>query len=162
MRSTEKILIQVFVIVLGIVFLAKLFFIQVVDSTYKKAADDNIIQKIIEYPYRGTIEDRNGKLLVYNQPIYDLQIVPKEVRVKDTARFCQIFGITLEEFKEKYQEAQKYSYVKSSIFIKQISHQDFARIQDHLVDYRVCHKSVDVRILTHVTKLIIRSYSPII
>ncbi len=136
MRSNEKVLIQFFIVAIGLVFLIKLFFIQVLDNTYKKAADDNIIQKIIEYPYRGLIEDRNGELLVYNQPIYDLQIVPREIQVPDTARFCEIFGITKQQFVDKYQEALEYSYVKPSVFIKQISHSDFASIQDFLVDYK--------------------------
>ena len=51
---------------------------------YKKNADSNAFLKKIEYPSRGVITDRNGKLLVYNQPSYDIMVVMNEARDHST------------------------------------------------------------------------------
>ncbi|MCZ6899732.1 MAG: penicillin-binding transpeptidase domain-containing protein [Bacteroidetes bacterium] len=135
MNEHKKYIVQGVFVLVGLVFLTKLFFIQIVSSDYKQAADDNIIQKIIDYPYRGVISDRNGELLVHNSPIYDLQVVPREVSLNDTLAFYKIFHITQKEFEQKMKAAASYSWVKPSIFIKQIPLEEFASIQDHLVNY---------------------------
>ncbi len=133
--DNRKIYIRAFVVLVSLVFLIKLFNIQVVSKSYKLAAENNIVQRIVEYPYRGLIYDRNHKFLVVNNPIYDLMIVPREVKVKDTARFCNLMGIDKDTFIEKYREARKYSMIKPSIFLKELSNIEFARIEDQLIDY---------------------------
>jgi len=135
MNESRKIIIRLGVIFVGLVFLIKLFSIQVLSDNYMQAAENNILQRIIEYPYRGLVYDRNGQLLVINDPIYDLMVVPMEVEVKDTTLFCSLFDISKEEFVEKYKEARQYSVIKPSIFIKQISNTEFARIQDKLINF---------------------------
>lgn len=135
MNDNRKYIIQFVFLLVGLIFLIKLFFIQVLDKTYQLAAENNIIQRIVEYPYRGLIYDRNGKIIVYNKPVYDLMMVPKEARVKDTLAFCNILGITREEFVEKATAAKKFSYVKPSPLLKQLSNENFAGIQGFLVDY---------------------------
>jgi len=135
MNDHRKYVIQGFFILIGLIFLIKLFYIQVTDSTYAKAAENNIILPVIEYPYRGLIYDRNKKLMVYNTPQYDIEVVPNEVNVTDTLAFCQVFGITKEEFESKIDQAKAYSYVKPSIFIKQITNLEFAALQNHIIDY---------------------------
>ncbi|MGK7397032.1 MAG: penicillin-binding protein 2 [Candidatus Cyclobacteriaceae bacterium M3_2C_046] len=135
MNENRKFFIKVFFILIGIVLLLKLFFLQVANQNYADAAERNIIQKVIEYPYRGLIYDRNGKLIVYNKPVYDLQVVPKDVVIKDTLELCNLLNITREELNEKLDQAKDYSYVKPSIFVKQISNDNFARIQDQLIEY---------------------------
>ncbi len=135
MNDSRKYVIQLGIILTGVIFLIKLFTIQVTDETYAKAATDNIVLPVIEYPYRGLLYDRNGELLVYNKPQFDLTVVPKEVYVSDTARFCKLVGITEAEFVEKLTAARKYSKVKPSTFLKQISNEEFASIQAHLVDF---------------------------
>ncbi len=127
--------IQIAFIVIGLLFLIKLFSIQVLDSNYQIAAENNVVEKVVQYPFRGLIYDRNGKLLVYNEPVYDLEVIPKEVAIKDTAAFCGVFNITEQEFVEKLQKAKKYSSVKPSVFLKQISNKNFAFVQEFLVDY---------------------------
>ena len=136
MDDQRKIVIWGAVILVGLIFLVKLFSIQVLSERYKSAAENNIIQKITEYPYRGLIYDRNKQLLVVNNPIYDLMIVPKEVQVKDTLKFCSFFNIDKSTFIEKYNEAKKYSVIKPSIFIKQISNEEFAAFQDNLIEFK--------------------------
>jgi len=133
--SARKFAIQITIILIGIVFLIKLFAIQVLDPTYQLAAENNVVERIVQYPYRGLIYDRNGKLIVYNEPVYDLEVIPKEVVIEDTLSFCRAFNITPEAFKEKMQKAEKYSSVKPSVFIKQISNKNFAAIQEFLIDY---------------------------
>jgi len=136
MNESRKIIIRLGVIFVGLVFLIKLFSIQVLSDNYMQAAENNILQRIVEYPYRGLVYDRNGELLVINNPIYELMVVPMEVEVKDTALFCSLFDITKDEFVEKYKEARRYSVIKPSIFIKQISNTEFARIQDKLINFK--------------------------
>ena len=122
-------------ILVGVVFLIKLFFLQVVHEEYQSFAEKNIIQRVAEYPYRGLIYDRYGKGLVYNAPIYDLLVIPRNVAYLDTLAFCKDFSISLAEFKNSMQKAKKYATIIPSVFIKNISHQAFATIQDHLSEY---------------------------
>jgi penicillin-binding protein 2 len=110
----------------------------VFDSKYVQAADNNIILKEIIYPYRGLIYDRNNQLIVYNEPIYEVMITKKDAIVQDTLHFCKVFSITKEDFLGKVVDMRKsrgYSPVKPFPFIKQISHKEFAEIQDYMVDF---------------------------
>lgn len=122
----------------GSIFLVKLFFIQVLSEEYKLAASDNSVKKTTIYPHRGIIYDRNGKELVVNTPVYDLMVVPREVKLKDTLAFCKLIGISLEEFKKNMKKAiiHPNSRNKPSAFLKQISKYDYAGIQDKLIDYQ--------------------------
>ena len=79
MNEGRKEIFQVVFVLIGIIFLVKLFFIQLLDDRYAQMADSNSIMKEIEYPSRGLIFDRNNKLLVYNSPEYDLLIVTNEL-----------------------------------------------------------------------------------
>jgi len=135
MNESRKYIIQLVFILTGIIFLIKLFSIQVLDNKYAEAATSNIIHRTIEYPYRGLIYDRNNNLIVFNEPQYNLTVVPSEVQNIDTIKFCRVFEITHEEFTTKMEEAKDFSYVQSSIFIKQLSNKDLARVQDYLVDF---------------------------
>lgn len=136
MDDTRKNIIQLIVIVVAATFLIKLFSIQVLDSKYAQAANSNIIHEVIEYPYRGLIYDRNGELIVFNTPQYNLTVIPKDVKKIDTAKFCELFQITKQDFIDKLEVAKKFSYVQPSIFIKQLSNKDLAKVQDYLVDFQ--------------------------
>lgn len=135
MFDSRKYILQAIFIVIGFIYLSKLFAIQVLSSEYKHAAESNIIMEVIEYPYRGLIYERNGKYLVVNEPEFDLLVIPNNVQPMDTSVFCLLVGITKKEFDEKLLSAKKYSYVKSSVFQKQISMEEYGKIQDFLVDY---------------------------
>ena len=135
MLENRRIVVQGLFILIGVVFLVKLFAIQVTDNTYQLKAERNIVQTITEYPFRGLMYDREGKLIVYNEPMYDLMVVPRDVYVEDTAAFCELFEITEDEFVANFQKAREYSPVKPSIFLKKISHQKYGRIQDHMFKY---------------------------
>lgn len=135
MKDQRPAVILIVIFLVSAVLLIKLFMIQVLDDSFMKRAERNAIQRIVDHPYRGLVYDRNGKLMVFNNPIFDLMIVPKEFKIQDTTQFCQLFKISKEELIEGYTAAKKYSSVKPSPLIKQISTTDFARIQDFLVDY---------------------------
>ncbi|HSJ68041.1 MAG TPA: penicillin-binding protein 2 [Anditalea sp.] len=135
MNNTRPAILISIVILIAIVLLTKLFMIQVADDSFLKRAERNAIQRVVDHPYRGLVYDRNEKLLVYNNPVFDLMVIPKEFTVKDTARFCELFNIEKEELILRYQAARKYSWVKPSPMVKAISNEDFARIQDYLIDY---------------------------
>jgi penicillin-binding protein 2 len=135
MREQRPAVILLVIFSLSAVLLIKLFSIQVLDDSFLKRAESNAIQRIVDHPYRGLVYDRRGKLMVFNNPIFDLMVVPKEFNVGDTARFCELFRISKEELITSYNAAKSYSRVKPSPLIKQLSTKDFARIQDFLVDY---------------------------
>ncbi len=135
MLEGRRIIIFLVFLAIGLVFIGKLFYLQMVDDTYEKAADNNAIRKIIQIPFRGEVYDRKGKLIVYNTPVYDLYVTPRKAVVKDTNRFCALFGVTKGYFDSTMHQARVYSRVKPSLFLKHLSKEDFARIQDALVDY---------------------------
>ena len=135
MLEGRRIIIFLVFLTIGMVFIGKLFYLQMVDDTYEKAADNNAIRKIIQIPFRGEVYDRKGKLIVYNTPVYDLYVTPRKAVVKDTNRFCALFGVTKGYFDSTMHQARVYSRVKPSLFLKHLSKEDFARIQDALVDY---------------------------
>lgn len=135
MKDQRPVVIILLILGVGLVLLTKLFSIQVMDDSFMKRAERNAIQRVVDHPYRGLVYDRNGKLLVYNNPIFDLMVVPKEFNVQDTARFLELFDISKEHLIENYNAARKYSWVKPSPLIKQISTTEFAKMQDYLIDY---------------------------
>jgi len=122
--------------VVVIIYLARLFYIQVIEDSYKLSANNNVLRSIIEYPARGLVYDRNGKLLVFNEAVYDLMVVPKQVKELDTLEFCRIIGITQEEFDKKIDKAKKFSRVKPSLFEKQLSAENYAVLQEKLFKYK--------------------------
>lgn len=136
MNDSRKLVIPGVIVLISVIYLVKLFSIQVLNQKYAEAAQGNIVQRVVEYPYRGLIYDRNGNLMVYNTPEYDLVVIPQQVDDLDTAKFCRVFNITREEFNEKLQEAKDYSWVKPSVVIRQLSNEDLARTGDHLVNFR--------------------------
>jgi penicillin-binding protein 2 len=138
MNEGRKEILQVVFVLTGILFLVKLFFIQILDDRYAQLAASNSIMKEIEYPFRGLIYDRNKDLLVYNSPEYDLLIIAKEVKELDSARFCDVFGISQNQLRQLIIELKgrkEYSPYKPTVFIKQLSNYDFAKIQEHLDEF---------------------------
>uniref|UniRef100_UPI004047B885 penicillin-binding transpeptidase domain-containing protein n=1 Tax=Roseivirga sp. TaxID=1964215 RepID=UPI004047B885 len=136
MWESRRFVIQGIFILIGVIFLIKLFALQVLDENYATKAERNIIQRIIEYPFRGLIYDRDKELLVYNEPIYDLMVIPKDVRIPDTTAFCDLLSIDRETFLANMATSRKYSAVKPSAFLKKISQEEYARIQDMLYNYQ--------------------------
>lgn len=107
-------------ITVTLVLLARLFYMQIIDDQYLLTANKNVQRKKIQYPARGVILDRNNKILVENQPVYDIMVTPKEVKPFDTVEFCRLLGIDKPAFDKKFEKAYKYSPVLQSTFMGQI------------------------------------------
>ena len=135
LENRRFIIIGVFCLV-GLLYAARLFYLQILDDSYSLESSSNSIKRVIEVPYRGQIYDRSGKLIVYNTPVYDLYVTPKRVKIPDTLAFCRLMNVTRAEFDSIIDLAKAYSPVKPSVFLRQLSKEDYARIQDALVDYR--------------------------
>lgn len=84
-----------------LIYVIRLFSLQVGDNDYKKFADNNAFLRKMLYPSRGFIYDRNGQLMVYNQPAYDVMMTPREVLPFDTLDFCETLGITREQYDKR-------------------------------------------------------------
>ncbi|MBP8777433.1 MAG: penicillin-binding protein 2, partial [Bacteroidaceae bacterium] len=102
--ENRKIVISGILIAVVLVYLIRLFLLQISTDDYKKNADSNALLKKIEYPSRGAIYDRNGKLLVYNQPVFDVLVTMNELKDLDTLDFCRTVKIDKEFFKSRMEE----------------------------------------------------------
>lgn len=133
LAERKYIIIGVFLLV-GLAFITRLFYIQVIDDSYKLDARNQAFRYQTEFPLRGYIYDRNNKLLVYNEAAYDLMVLPKNVKKIDTADFCDLLGITKESFKKKMLKAVQApnSPRRESIFEKQLSPREYASLQERL------------------------------
>jgi penicillin-binding protein 2 len=125
----------VFTILIGLVFIIRLFYLQVVNTSYKVSAENNSQSHVVIYPARGLIYDRNDELLVSNQAAYDIMVVPLNVREFDTTEFCAVLGITEENLRERLQRAKNYSYRANSVFMKQVSFDMAAVFQEKMYKY---------------------------
>jgi penicillin-binding protein 2 len=136
--SDRKYIISGFFIVVAIVYISRLFYIQIIDDKYKLDARNNAFRNRTEYPLRGYIYDRNGKLLVQNVLSYDLLVTPKLAKGCDTMALCQILEITKEEFLRKMKKACQApnSPRKESIFEKQLSNKVYAALQEKLYRFK--------------------------
>jgi penicillin-binding protein 2 len=132
---SRKYVVMTLIVLAAAVLIIRLFFIQVVTNTYRLSADNNVLRYITQYPARGLIHDRNGKLIVYNQAAYDLMVVPAQTSRMDTAMFCSLLGITNDFFRERMKAAVIYSRRAPSVFLKQVSVESYARFQEKLFMY---------------------------
>jgi penicillin-binding protein 2 len=137
MTESRKWVVLGFFFATGLIFLIRLFAIQVLDTEYKIAADDNSIKKIIVHPHRGIIYDRKGVVLVTNTPVYDLMVIPAQMKLKPNKikSLCELLGITETEFQKNWEKAKRESPHQPYPLIRQLSKQDYARVQDRLMDY---------------------------
>lgn len=115
-----------------LVLIIRLFVIQVVKDSYRLSADNNVLRYVTQYPARGLIYDRNGKLLVYNQAAYDLMVVPAQAVRIDTALLCSELDISKDVFIERMKAAVAYSKRAPSVFLKQISAENYAKFQEKI------------------------------
>ncbi len=135
LENRRFVVIGVFVFV-GLIFVFRLFYLQVLDDTYSINSSSNSIKRIIEVPVRGQIYDRNGKLIVYNSSVYDLVVTPYKVKIPDTLALCRLLGMERNEFDSLMNAAREYSRVKPYTFLRQLSKEEFASIQDAMVPYQ--------------------------
>lgn len=128
-------------ILIVLVYIARLFYLQIMTDDYKRYADSNAFLNKVQYPSRGAIYDRNGKLLVFNQPAYDITFVPREVAGLDTADFCHALNITREQFDNRMKDIRNrrmnpgYSKYTPQTFMTQLSAEECGIFQEKLFKF---------------------------
>lgn len=129
------------VVLLVLIFIIRLFYLQVVENDYKAWADSNAFLKKTLLPSRGMIYDRNDKLLVYNQPAYDVMLIMREIQPFDTLDFCNILSITKEQFEKRIAEIKNrrlnpgYSSYVPQVFMNHLSAQECGVLQEKLYKF---------------------------
>ena len=123
-------------VVIIAIYIVRLFLLQIMSDDYRKSADSNAFFKKVEFPSRGLITDRNGELLVYNEPAYDIMVVMNEQKGHiDTLEFCQALGITPEFYAKRMEDIKNgigYSRYTQQLFMSQISEKEFSVFQEKL------------------------------
>lgn len=134
----RKLLLLTTVILVGFVFILRLFYLQVYNNSAYDIFEDSAIRKVYNYPKRGYVYDRNGKLLVANQPSYDVMVIPREIEPLDSleiAEFCNLLKITPQDYAKKLERATNYSPRLPSPFVPQLSKSDYAVLQEKMRKY---------------------------
>ena len=134
--SDRSRVVKLIFIVVGVLFVGRLAMLQIFDPTYRRLADQQALRNVTQYPARGFIYDRKGRLLVHNEAVYDLMVIPRMVKDLDTAYFCQCLGITRDDFEQRMQKARKYSPYSASIFMKQISKEEYAKFENKMFRFK--------------------------
>ncbi|MCC8132155.1 MAG: penicillin-binding protein 2 [Tannerellaceae bacterium] len=139
--ENRRYIISAAVVGLVLIFIIRLFFLQILNSDYKAWADSNAFLKKTLYPSRGMIYDRNGKLLVYNQPAYDVMVIMREVQPFDTLDFCSTLGISKEQFDKRITDIKnrrlnpRYSSYIPQLFMNHLSAQEYGVLQEKLYKF---------------------------
>lgn len=135
MNSRRNIVIALIIVAVLMAIVVKLFYIQVIDTSYKFSANNNVLRYVTQYPARGLIYDRNGNLLVANQMVYDVLVVKNQVKQLDTAELASLIDVTAEQVKDAFVQIRKqrgYSPRKAVVLFKQISASSYAKFQEKM------------------------------
>lgn len=134
----RKYIIGGFICVIVIIYIIRLFSLQIGDAHYKESADSNAFLKRVLYPSRGLIYDRNGKLIVFNKPAFDIMIIPRDAKEFDTVALCQTLNISKKELLQKWEDMKNtkknpgYSAYTPQKLISHISEEEYGRLQEKL------------------------------
>lgn len=132
----KKLVLTSIIVLIGITFIGRLSYLQLFRLSQDQVLEDPAIKLVYDYPERGYIYDRNGELLVANQPAYDVMVIPREVQPLDTLEFCSLLGITPDRFREQLRKARIYSPRLPSVLVPQLSKEDYAGLQEKMRKYR--------------------------
>lgn len=136
--SNRSLVVMASFAVIGVIFIIRLFYIQVIDDTWKTRAEEIVQGKKTVKPARGLIYDRNGEVLVATAPVYSLLVTPNKIKNIDTIKMCQLLSLTKSEFLEKI-DAASTGYNKpflESVFEKNISEDDFSKIAPLMMNFK--------------------------
>ncbi len=133
--AERKYLILALLVTFMIIMFVRLVYLQLIDTSYRITAESNSRREVIQYPARGLVFDRNGKLLVSNQAAYDIMVNPSRLTAFDTLKFCSILNITPEYVKENITKAKKYSHYTASVFLKQVPADVSSVLQEQLYKF---------------------------
>ncbi len=135
----RRLLLIILVLLVGLGFTARLFYLQVINDSYASLSINNALKIKYEIPQRGYIFDRNGKLLVANQPSYDVMVIMKELKPFDTVEFCSILHITKEKLKKQLTKAKNYSTRLPYVIVPQLTKGEYAYLQEKMYKYEGFH-----------------------
>ena len=124
------------IILTGVIFIGRLFQLQIVRGANYNPILNSSVKPQFDYPERGYIYDRNGKLLVANQLSYDVMIQPNQVQPIDTLELCSLLKIDKSSFLKRFKKAENYASYLPSVFLKQLAKEDFAYLQEKLHKYK--------------------------
>lgn len=130
--SYRKLIIVGIFLIVGLIFIARLFYVQILVDKYILSANNNVLRYITQYPARGLIYDRYGKLLVYNEAAYDLMVIPRQAKNVDTMELCRLIGIDKREYIRRLTKARNYSPYRQSIFESQITRENYGFLEEKL------------------------------
>lgn len=128
----RKLLLYLIIVSTGLIFISRLFYLQIYDTSYAALSEDNAIKVLYDYPQRGAIYDRNGKLLVTNQPSYDVMVIPRELKPFDTLEFCSIMNLSKSKLIKQLKKARNYSPRLPSIVVPQLTKNEYAYLQEKM------------------------------
>jgi len=131
----RKFVIGCLVVLFILIYITRLFYLQVIEDKYKEQANDNAFLTQTIYPARGVIYDRQGRELVYNQVAYDLVVTMRNMKGLDTLAFCQTLDIDVEQFEKRIKEIKSsrgYSSYTQQVFTSQITGEEYANIEQTL------------------------------
>lgn len=131
----RKLLLASIIVITSLIYIGRLSYLQLIDSSSKNPLDDTAIKAVYDYPERGHILDRNGKLIVSNQSSYDVMVIPREVQPLDTLEFCDLLNISKDDYIKRYNKANTYSPRLPSVFVPQLSKAEYALLQEKMRKY---------------------------
>lgn len=131
----RKYIISAIFIIVFLIYIGRLFYLQIVDASYKYSAENNSRRYVTQYPARGLIYDRNGKQVVYNEAAYDVMVTPIQLQPFDTVEFSALLQVSPDYVREAIQDAKDYSKYKPSVFLKQISAEMYAVFEEKQYKY---------------------------
>ncbi len=128
----RKYVVAALVVLIAVIYLIRLFTIQVLDPSYRLSASNNVLRYVTQYPARGLIYDRHHRLIVSNEAAYDLMVIPSQVEPFDTAELARLTGVDPSDIAEGLKKAARYSRLKASILVKQIPATSYARLSEKM------------------------------
>lgn len=131
----RRILLYIIIITSGLIFVARLFYLQILDDSFTGLSENNAIKVVYDYPQRGFIFDRNGDLMVSNQPSYDVMVIPRNVKPFDTTEFCKILSLTPDQLVNRLDKAKIYSPRLPSVVVPQLTKSEYAYLQEKMRKY---------------------------
>jgi len=131
----RKLLLYIIIITTGLIFIARLFYLQVYNTSFAALSEGNAVKIIYDYPQRGYIFDRNGALMVENQPSYDVMVIPRDLKPFDTLEFCKILKIKKNTLLKRLKKANNYSPRLPSVIVPQLTKNEYAYLQEKTRKY---------------------------
>ncbi|MEI6124628.1 MAG: penicillin-binding protein 2 [Bacteroidota bacterium] len=134
--ASRRYVINTIFLVIILVFIIRIFFLQMIDKTNKSSADNNVFRYLTEFPARGLVYDCNGKPLLFNEATYDLMVIPNQMgKVFDSAGFCKLIGTDIKTFRKKIKTATVYSNFLPTIYDEKIPKEQYGMLQERLSEF---------------------------